>query len=181
MKAKEYMKTLSDAALSAPTSSIDAALDVLKQGLERNSKIFTCGNGGSALTASHFVTDWAKMRWINKGKKFNAICLSDNIGMLTAYANDVSYADVFSEPLKNYGTIDDILVVVSGSGNSENVVKALETAKSLGIKTIGLSGYSGGKVKELSDISIHYPIHDMQIVEDLHLSFGHIVMKQLCI
>lgn len=180
MNAELYFKGLAQAARSAPLDAINQAIDLIKNAIESERTIFICGNGGSALTASHFVTDWAKMRWINKKEKLKAFCLSDNIGMLTAYANDLSYTDVFSEPLKNYSTTGDILIVISGSGNSQNVVKAIQTAKMLGIKTVGLSGFSGGKVKELSDVSVHFAVDDMQIVEDLHLSFGHIVMKNLC-
>ena len=181
MNTDQYFKELVKAAEAAPVEAINQAVDLIKIAIESDRTIFVCGNGGSALTASHFVTDWAKMRWVNKKEKLKAFCLSDNIGMLTAYANDLSYADVFSEPLKNYGTTGDLLVVVSGSGNSENVVRAIEAAKTIGVKTVGLSGFSGGKVKDLSDVSVHFPVNDMQVVEDLHLSFGHIVMKSLCL
>ncbi len=180
MKTKEYFKQLVHAAQNAPTREIDSAVKLIQNVTTNGRTIFVCGNGGSAHTASHFVTDWAKMRWINKQQKFKAYCLSDNIGTLTAYSNDLSYADVFSEPLRNYAESGDLLIVVSGSGNSENVVKALEISKQIGMYSIGLCGYSGGKVKDLSDIAVHFPVNDMQIVEDLHLSFGHIVMKQLC-
>lgn len=180
MKTKEYFKQLVNAVQSAPTQSIDNAVKLIHEAIVNGRTIFVCGNGGSAQTASHFVTDWAKMRWVNKQKKFKAYCLSDNIGMLSAYSNDLSYIDVFSEPLRNYAESGDLLIVVSGSGNSENVVRALEVSKQIGMYSIGLCGYSGGQVKELSDIAVHFPVNDMQIVEDLHLSFGHIVMKQLC-
>jgi D-sedoheptulose 7-phosphate isomerase len=180
MNTEQYFELLGHSAKNAPIVSINRALNAIKDAIDRESSIFVCGNGGSALTASHFVTDWAKMRWTNKREKLKAFCLSDNIGMLTAYANDLSYEDVFSEALQNYGSAGDLLIVISGSGNSENVVRALKAARAIGIGSIGISGYSGGKVSELSDISVHFPVNDMQIVEDLHLSFGHIVMKSIC-
>ena len=180
MKTEEYFKHLVNAAQNAPIQAIDDAVKLIQEVTLNGNTIFVCGNGGSAQTASHFVTDWAKMGWANKRQKFKAYCLSDNIGMLTAYSNDLSYADVFSEPLRNYASKGDLLIVVSGSGNSDNVVRALEVSKQIGMYSIGLCGYSGGKVKDLSDVAVHFPVSDMQIVEDLHLSFGHIVMKQLC-
>lgn len=181
MITEKYFEQLIKSAQAAPINEINQAVNLINTAVENDKTIFVCGNGGSALTASHFVTDWAKMRWINKKEKLKAFCLSDNIGMLTAYANDLCYEDVFSEPLKNYSSTGDLLVVVSGSGNSENVVRAIKTAKILGLATVGLSGFAGGQVRDLSDVSVHFPVSDMQIVEDLHLSFGHIVMKSLCI
>lgn len=181
MITEKYFELLIKSAQAAPINAINQAVNLINTAVENDKTIFVCGNGGSALTASHYVTDWSKMRWINKKEKLKAYCLSDNIGMLTAYANDLCYEDVFSEPLKNYSSTGDLLVVVSGSGNSENVVRAIKTAKILGLATVGLSGFAGGQVRELSDVSVHFPVSDMQIVEDLHLSFGHIVMKSLCI
>jgi D-sedoheptulose 7-phosphate isomerase len=180
VKAANYFELLSRTAQNAPNEAIGEAIDLITNAADGKQSIFVCGNGGSALTASHFVTDLAKMYWVNKKSQLKAFCLSDNIGMLTAYANDLSYDDVFSEPLQNYGTKGDLLIVISGSGNSENVVRALKTAKKLEMNSIGVSGFSGGHVKELSDVSVHFPVDDMQIAEDLHLSFVHIVMKQLC-
>lgn len=180
MLVQQYVDQLSYALDRIPVDSIQKAIFEIDKVIHNGNSVFTCGNGGSALTASHFVTDWSKMCWTNKGRPFRAYCLSDNIGMLTAYSNDISYDDVFAESLKNYAKPGDLLIVVSGSGNSENIVRALHAAKKLALSTIGLSGFNGGKVNQLADISVHYPIDDMQIVEDLHLSFGHMVMKSLC-
>ncbi len=181
MEPLKYFSELKLAIQKAPIDAINAAIKEIQIAIDDGKNVFVCGNGGSALTASHYVTDWGKMRWVNKNKQFKVFCLSDNVGMLTAYSNDVSYHDVFSEALKNYGASGDVLIVVSGSGNSENVVKALATASEMGVITIGVSGFLGGKVKEFADISVHFEVSDLQIVEDLHLSFGHIVMKQLCL
>lgn len=180
MNATQYFECLIKGANNAPIQNINRALDLIKTAVEEARTIYLCGNGGSALTASHIVTDWAKMRWINKKSQLKAFCLSDNIGMLTAYANDVSYDNVYSEPLQNYASKGDILIAISGSGNSENIIQALKVARTTGLTSIGLTGFSGGQVMELSDVSVHFPIDDMQIVEDLHLSFGHIAMKHLC-
>ena len=125
MKTESYFDLLIEAAHNAPCHSIDKAIDLLHEIIDKGKNIYICGNGGSAKTASHFVTDWSKMRWVNRKKKLKAFCLSDNIGMLTAYANDLSYEDIFSESLKNYAEIGDLLVVVSGSGNSKNIINAV--------------------------------------------------------
>ncbi|MDC1283460.1 SIS domain-containing protein [Amylibacter sp.] len=180
MKTIEYLSRLSAGIKLAPIKDIDLAVSKIHEVVERGSHIFVCGNGGSALTASHYVTDWGKMRWINKQKSFKVFCLSDNIGMLTAYSNDISYEDAFAQSLLNYSVSGDLLICVSGSGNSENVVRAIDAAKKNNIESIGITGFDGGRLKSSCDISVHYPMNDMQIVEDLHLSFGHIVMKRIC-
>lgn len=121
------------------------------------------------------------MCWVNKGIPLRAYCLSDNVGMLTAYANDIAYDECYSRVIENYGQSGDILIVVSGSGNSKNVINAVNTAKEQGILTILVIGFDGGKLKRMSDISVHFPVCDTQLAEDLHLSFGHYVMKQICV
>ena len=117
---------------------------------------------------------------LETGKRFNGICLSDNIGLVTAYANDLSYNDIFSEQVKNLMLSDDLLITVSGSGNSENVVRATEVANELGITTLAITGYDGGRLKEISDHSVWIKSFDMQICEDAHVVFGHLVMKAIC-
>ena len=180
MHPNEYFEKLKLAADHAPLKSIESAIKLINETLTNNKSIFVCGNGGSALTASHYVTDWGKMRWVNTSSQFKVMCLSDNVGMLTAYANDISYDEVFSNALRNYGSIGDTLIVVSGSGNSNNIIRALKTAHEMKIATIGVCGFDGGEVKQTAQVPVHFPVSDMQIVEDLHLSFGHVVMKALC-
>ena len=180
MECKEYFTALIDAIQSAPLAEIGLSIEEIQKTIERGGSIFTCGNGGSALTASHYVTDWGKMSWVNRKVPLRAFCLSDNVGMLSAYANDISYEECFSHAVENYCQPGDLLIAVSGSGNSENVIKAVRIAKSLGVKTIGVIGFDGGKLREMCDIPVHFPVNDMQLAEDLHLSFGHIVMKKIC-
>lgn len=141
--------------------------------------IFTCGNGGSAYAASHAITDWNKMANIIKKKKFKSISLCDNVGILTAYANDISYDKIFSGQLESLMTKNDLLLSISGSGNSKNVINAINYANSIGAKSLSLVGYDGGLVKKISTNCIHVPIDDMQICEDLHLSLIHLYMKKL--
>ena len=159
---------------------INNGISLIKRAVADGRRIAVCGNGGSAANASHFITDWNKMVHIHTGVKFDGICLSDNIGLITAYANDLSYDEVFSEQVKNLLEKDDLLITLSGSGNSENVVKATKVANELEINTLTICGYDGGRLKDISQHSIWVRSMDMQICEDAQLVFGHMVMKELC-
>jgi D-sedoheptulose 7-phosphate isomerase len=153
---------------------------MISQAWQRGSQIITLGNGGSAMTALHFITDWAKMIPAATGKPFYGRTLVDNMGMLTAYGNDVSFADIFSEQLKNILRPDDLVIAISGSGNSENVIRAIQYANDHGGRTLGLCGFSGGRLKALVHHPIWVAVDDMQLCEDTHAIFGHIVMQVLC-
>jgi D-sedoheptulose 7-phosphate isomerase len=160
--------------------AFQAGVDLIKMKFESGKKIITCGNGGSALTASHYITDWNKMINLATGRKFRGISLCDNVGLITAFGNDISYDEVFAGQLKAIMDEGDLLVAISGSGNSPNVVKAVEYANSIGGDTLAVVGYDGGKVKELAKTSVWVESFDMQLCEDVHLMFGHMVMKSLC-
>lgn len=175
-----YQSRLYDILKSLDLQAIEKAIALIREAWQAGRKIFVCGNGGSALAASHFITDWNKSIFMATGHPFYGISLNDNIGLLTAYANDVSYEDVFSEQLKNLMTPDDLLLVISGSGNSPNVLRAVEYANQKGGKTLAFCGFDGGKVKPLAQHSVWVPCYDMQICEDIHLVLGHMVMKALC-
>lgn len=163
---------------------INAALNLLDETRLRKGRIFICGNGGSAATASHFQNDFNKgvSEYIEIPFRFQ--CLNDNVAVLMAIANDIGYEEVFRFQLRGNLEPGDILVAISGSGNSKNILNAVEYAKSQGIRVIGLTGYSGGKLKELCDISLHAPVMSMQVTEDIHMIFDHLMMsmfyKSLC-
>lgn len=159
---------------------LNTLMNVLVQAKDERKTIFIMGNGGSAATASHYVCDFNKGISYGKDKMFKFICLNDNIPTMMAYANDMSYADVFVGPLKNFMQEGDIVIGISGSGNSENVVRAITYANENGGVTVGITGYSGGKVKQLSRYNVHVPVDDMQITEDLHMVLDHCMMKILC-
>jgi D-sedoheptulose 7-phosphate isomerase len=132
------------------------------------------GNGGSGATASHFTGDFNKGLSFHKARRFRFICLNDNYATFAAYANDVGYEDVFVEPLKNFLAEGDLVIGISGSGNSPNVLKAVEYANDHGAVTLGLTGYDGGKLKTLARHGVHIPIADMQVTEDLHMVLDHL-------
>ncbi len=155
-------------------------VDLVKATFESGKKIITCGNGGSASTASHYITDWNKMVNLATGKKFRGVSLCDNIGLITAYGNDLSYDDVFAGQLHALLDEGDLVIAISGSGNSPNVLKAVEYANAQGATTLAIVGYDGGKLMPMARFSVWVPSFDMQLCEDLHLMFGHMVMKTLC-
>lgn len=163
---------------------INAALNLLDETRLKKGRIYICGNGGSSATASHFQNDFNKgvSEYIETPFRFH--CLNDNIATLMAIANDIGFEEVFRFQLRGNLAPDDILIAISGSGNSANVINAVEYAKAQGNKVIGLTGFSGGKLKELSDISLHAPIDSMQVTEDIHMIFDHLMMsifyKYLC-
>ena len=158
---------------------IAEAVQVILDAYERETTIYVFGNGGSAATASHFVCDFNKGICEKLDKKFNLICLSDNTPIMTAIANDISFDDVFSFQLKNKLKKDDLILAISGSGNSKNVIKAVEYAKEVGTKIVGITGYSGGKLRELADYRMHVNVDDMQITEDVHMAFDHMMYRVL--
>lgn len=160
--------------------SIDNGIAVIAKAWQEGRQIITLGNGGSAMTALHFITDWNKSVYLANGIPFRGRSLSDNMGLLTAYANDISYADIFSEQLKNILQPGDLVIAISGSGNSENVVRAVRYANENNAVTLGLCGYRGGKLKELAQHVVWADVDDMQLCEDIHAIFGHIVMQTLC-
>lgn len=141
--------------------------------------IFLCGNGGSAVNAMHIVNDLLCLRSRAGGRGVNVTALPANQAILTGLANDIGYENIFSFQLTNLGKKGDLLIVLSGSGNSPNVLKALSTAKKIGIQTSAILGFDGGKCLELADIPIHFSINDMQIAEDLQLIVGHMLMQWL--
>ncbi len=152
---------------------------LLQAARDRGSKIFIFGNGGSGSTASHFACDINKGVSYNKEKRFRVICLNDNIPTLLAYSNDVGYDVVFKEQLINFVEPNDVVIGISGSGNSPNVLSAIEVAKEHKALTVGITGFNGGKLKSIADFSVNAHINDMQLSEDIHMIWVHIMMKCL--
>ena len=173
---KKYLNLEIEVIKSLNVDAINSIMNEIKASQERGSIVYICGNGGSHATASHFCCDFNKGVSGGQEKNTNFICLSDNVPTITAIANDLSYDDIFSYQLKNRLKPGDIVFVISGSGNSINIVKAMEIAKEKGNKIIGLCGYQGGKVKEMSDICVHVNVNNMQITEDIHMILDHIMM-----
>lgn len=158
-----------------PVEDIDRVVSLLEKTRESRSHVFIFGNGGSAATASHFACDLSKGA-ISEGKqRIKAFALTDNIHLLTAWANDTSYDMVFAEQINNYVEPGDVVIGISGSGNSPNVLNGITVAREKGATTIGLIGFNGGELKDLVDIHVIAPIDNMERAEDMHLLFEHII------
>ena len=158
---------------------IAEAVGTIAEAYEREAVIYIFGNGGSAATASHFVCDFNKGISIDKSKKFRMVCLNDSTATIMAVANDTSYDEIFRFQLEGRLKPEDLVIAISGSGNSKNVIRAVEYAREIGAKVVGITGYSGGRLGELSDYRMHVPVDDMQITEDLHMSFDHMMYRVL--
>ena len=155
---------------------IDAAIGLISDCYRYGGKVMTAGNGGSAGTSNHFCCDFGKNAVKGDKARPKIIALSAYIEVLTALGNDFSYADVFSEQMKNLFNDGDLILLISASGNSPNVVRAAEYAKSRGGKVIGFTGFAGGKLKELSDICINIPSDSYEKIEDLHMMLTHMIV-----
>jgi D-sedoheptulose 7-phosphate isomerase len=142
-------------------------------------RVLICGNGGSSSTASHLATDWSKGLQSLTGRAMQINCLVDNVSLVMALGNDLSFEKIFQQQVEMFAQANDILVVISGSGNSKNVIKAVEYARKIEMKTIALTGFSGGALYGLTDLMVNVPVENMQVVEDLHLSFGHFVLEYI--
>ena len=163
-----------------PVEDLNNMMNLLLDARNEGRLILIMGNGGSAATASHFTSDFNKGLSYNKSKRFKFICLNDNVPTMMAYSNDISYDDIFVETMKNFLNEGDLVIGISGSGNSKNLLKAFEYANKLNAITIALTGYNGGELKKIAKHNVHIPINDMQISEDLHLVLDHCIMKILC-
>ena len=170
---RPYFELLSKTIRSLPFEQVDRVADVLVRAYEQQRTVFVFGNGGSAALASHFACDLGKGTVNGSSKRFRVLALTDNVPLMTAWANDSKYADIFCEQLTNFAAPGDIAFAISASGNSPNVLKALRVAKQGGCITAGLTGFSGGRMLALCDACIVVPCDNMQIIEDLHVCVAH--------
>jgi D-sedoheptulose 7-phosphate isomerase len=178
--ASTYLHRLHTCLASLDHHALDHAIGLVRQAWEGRRQVITFGNGGSAITALHFITDWNKAVHLVNGRGFRGRSLVDNIGLLTAYANDLAYEDVFCAQLRNIAVRGDLVIAISGSGNSENVIRGVIAANEMGCQTLGLCGFSGGRLKNVAQHVFWVDVQDMQLCEDVHAIFGHMVMKSLC-
>lgn len=176
---REYLQLLQDTLAQLDLDALSRTMELLVQALEQDRTIYIFGNGGSAATASHFQNDFNKGISEYTDKKFRFSCLNDNVATLMAIANDISYEEVFRFQLRGRIRPGDLVMAISGSGNSPNVLRAVEYAREQGNTIIGLTGMDGGKLKALSDVSLHAPTMSMQVTEDVHMIFDHLMMAVL--
>lgn len=170
---RDYWREVADVAAAIDLASLEDAAQALLACHARGRVVFAVGNGGSAATASHFACDLAKGTRGNGAPTFGAVALTDNVPLLTAWANDVSYDRVFAEQLVSLAQPGDVLVAISASGNSPNVLAAAETARANNLVSIGVTGRTGGRLAPLVDIVVHTPSDRIEVVEDAHLIVAH--------
>ena len=172
---ERYKSALFQAIDTIDLERVRQAIDILAQARDEGRHIFVCGNGGSASTASHFVCDMVKGASFNRAKRFRIMALTDSLPTLTAYSNDVHYDCVFVEQLKNFAQPGDVVMAISGSGNSPNVLRAIEYAGSIGCRTIALTGRDGGKLAPLAELNIQVSNPHMGRIEDGHMIAAHMI------
>jgi len=175
-----YATRLQSVLEASDWSGVELLADELRACWKDGRQVLICGNGGSAGNAIHLANDF--LYGISKeiGSGLRVLALPANSAVLTCLANDVGYDSIFSAQLAVQARKGDVLIVLSGSGNSPNIVKALEQASSMGMRTYAILGYSGGKAKALAEVPIHFAVNDMQIAEDMQLVVGHMLMQWLC-
>jgi len=177
--AADYARRLASTLSAHDWADVERLAEDLCDCRDSGRQVFLCGNGGSAGNAIHLANDF--LYGISKtfGLGLRVTALPANSSVLTCLANDLGYDAIFSAQLAVQARRGDVLIVLSGSGNSPNIIKALEQAKSMGMKTYAILGYTGGKARAIADVPIHFPVDDMQLSEDLQLVVGHIIMQWL--
>ena len=177
---KAYIELEKETIDKIDVEAINSAMNMIIEAYEGKHTIYIFGNGGSAATASHFQNDFNKGISEYVENKFRFQCLNDNMATIMAIANDIGFEEVFRFQLKNKLEEGDLIIAISGSGNSKNVLNAVEYAKEQGNKVIALTGFKGGKLKEVSDVSLHADVMSMQVTEDIHMIFDHLIMGIFC-
>lgn len=176
---KDYLDLVQATLARLDPARLEAIKNEFLACYERGGTFYIFGNGGSGATASHIAGDFVKGASAGLKKRFRFVCLNDNAPALMAIANDNSYEDIFLEQLKNFLRKEDLVIGISGSGNSMNVLKAVEYAKIHKVRTIGFCGYKGGRLKELADLCLHVEVQDMEVTEDVHLIAFHSIKQAL--
>ena len=176
---RDYVPELIKVLQKLPNQAINAIVLQLIAAYERGSSVYLFGNGGSAALASHAACDLGKGTSVNSNRRFRVLSLTDNIPLITAWANDARYEDIFAEQLRNFMVPEDISFAISASGNSPNVLNALAISRDLGGRNIGLTGFQGGKMKSLCDLCLVVPCDNMQHIEDSHLAVSHAVFTAI--
>lgn len=178
---EKYLERVRDEIARLDPAEIEALADSVYQRYQSGRFVYIIGNGGSGSNASHFCEDLGKstVEDFEHQKRLKVLSLTDNTPYILAWGNDTSFERVFVEQLKNFGQEGDLLIAISGSGNSPNILRAVEWANDHGIETFGICGYDGGKLKRLAQRSLHVQLHEMGIVESLHLIVFHYVLGDI--
>jgi D-sedoheptulose 7-phosphate isomerase len=173
--AKEYLLAVQDVLARLDHEMIVHMVEVIWRGYKQGRTLYLFGNGGSAALASHIACDLGKGTIARRGKRLRAMALTDNVALITAWANDKAYEEIFAEQLESLVEKNDVVLAISGSGNSPNVIRGLQVARRLGAQTLVMTGFEGGRVKALADVCLVVPSNSMQHIEDAHLCATHAI------
>jgi D-sedoheptulose 7-phosphate isomerase len=181
MNYPSYLAYVTQALQSVQPQEVQNTIDLLWRAYQKGRRVFVIGNGGSAATASHLAQDLAKgtRRTLSQKKRIRALALTDSVPFLTAYGNDDGYEVVFEQQLRNHAQRGDVLIAISGSGNSPNILKAIAWAKRNGLATLGITGFDGGKLRRLAQHKLHVPLNDMCTAESVHSVLLHYIVLAL--
>ncbi len=179
MDIREYFVTVQTLLDTVPFEAVEPVVNALMRANLAGKTVYIFGNGGSAATATHFGCDLAKRTIIEGQPRFRVIALTDNNALMTALSNDISYDEVFAEQLRPLVRSGDVVIGISGSGNSRNVLNAIAVANAAGATTVGFCGFDGGKLKTMVDLPVHIDHNDMAMVEDVHLMLEHAICEKL--
>ncbi len=175
----DYLSKLTALLAAIDALQVTRAVELLFDCWQNDRRLVFCGNGGSASTSSHMVCDFQKNIGLDGGKPFEVVALTDSPALLLAWSNDTDFANVFAGQARTWLRKGDVLIAISGSGNSQNVLEAVKVAKEVGATTVGLCGYGGGKLALLSDLALVADLRNMQLVEDVHMVLCHILFSAL--
>jgi D-sedoheptulose 7-phosphate isomerase len=178
-KLQFYINDLGRLLAELPVAQLKGITDRLLEAYDEGRQVFLMGNGGSGSTCSHMVNDFQKCIYLAGKKTFRCLSLTDNVALITAWANDTSYERIFAEQLRPWVQPGDLVICVSGSGNSPNVLRAAELAREMGAYTLGLTGYQGGKLAPLVDEALIVPCDNMQRIEDVHMVILHMLFWRM--
>jgi len=177
--ADDYLTRLTALLAAIDRDQVAGLVDVLYGAWERGARLVMCGNGGSGSSSSHLVCDFQKNIWLEGGKPFEVVALTDSPALILAWGNDTDFSNVFAGQARTWLRGGDILLVISGSGNSPNVLSVVDVAREVGATTIGFSGYEGGKLASMVDHAVVARYPNMQLVEDVHMILGHVCFSAL--
>lgn len=181
MDFSQYLEYFNNTLSSLDTKQVEEMVDLVVDAYDNDRTVFVIGNGGSASNASHLANDLVKgtLKTMDQTKRLKALALTDNLALMTAFANDEGYQTIFEQQLRTFAKTNDLVIAISGSGNSPNVIKAIEWANANGLHTVGVTGFGGGKLKELAKTSVHVPLNDMCTSESVHSVIFHYLALEL--
>lgn len=178
-RVNDYLDGVAKLLAEVRREDIRKVADLIVEAYRSRKQVFVMGNGGSAATASHFACDLQKGIGCAGDEKFRVMAITDNVPLMTAWANDFDYSDIFAQQLSTWVEPGDLVIGISGSGNSPNVIKAIELANEKGATTVGLAGFKGGRLAQVAQHNVVVPSDDMQYIEDVHLVLSHLIFRYL--